>query len=138
MSDQAGQSGNQGKGIQMEGKTMIQRLRERSEVESGFTLIELLIVITILGILAAIVVFAVGTTGSNAKTSACQADKHTVEVAIEAYKAKHSSYPTAPASPFGASQYASLTGTSEQYLKEAPPASEAITWDSNGTVTGSC
>jgi prepilin-type N-terminal cleavage/methylation domain-containing protein len=103
-------------------------MTEHSEPQDkGFTLIELLIVITILGILAAIVVFAVGSTGSNATTSACQADKHTVDVAIEAYKAEHGSYPT---------DYTSdsppLVPT---YMKEQPPASENITWDSNGSVT---
>jgi general secretion pathway protein G len=78
----------------MHAKTTIQRLRERTEVESGFTLIELLIVITILGILAAIVVFAVGTTNSQAKTSACQTDVKTVQTGVEAYAAQHNgSYP---------------------------------------------
>ncbi len=63
--------------------------------EAGFTLIELLIVIVILGILAAIVVFAVGTTGSNAAVSACNADAKTVEVALESYKAQTGAYPAA-------------------------------------------
>ena len=78
----------------MDSKTTLQRLRERSEVESGFTLIELLIVITILGILAAIVVFAVGTTNKDAKTSACQTDVSTAQTAVEAYAAvNNGSYP---------------------------------------------
>jgi len=63
------------------------------EGDDGFTLIELLIVIVILGILAAIVVFAVGTATSDSKKSSCQADKKTLSVALEAYKAKVGTYP---------------------------------------------
>jgi general secretion pathway protein G len=74
----------------------LERLRERREQrgdEGGFTLIELLIVIVILGILAAIVVFAVqNLTGSTAKSS-CGADQKTVESAAEAYKAQLGAYP---------------------------------------------
>jgi type II secretion system protein G len=71
---------------------MLQKLRKGRD--AGFTLIELLIVIVILGILAAIVVFAVGSASTDSKLSACQADKHTLSVALEAYKAKVGTYPT--------------------------------------------
>ena len=47
---------------------MIERLQAKRN-EEGFTLIELLIVIIVLGILAAIVVFAVGSTKSDAAKS---------------------------------------------------------------------
>jgi len=63
-------------------------------IEQGFTLVELLIVIVILGILAGIVVFAVGNLTSGAKTSACSAEKSTISTALEAYKAQTGSYPT--------------------------------------------
>lgn len=73
---------------------MIDRLRDRLDArrQDGFTLIELLIVIVILGILAAIVVFAVGGITNRGQTSACAADKKTLQVAQEAYFAKNSSY----------------------------------------------
>jgi general secretion pathway protein G len=61
-------------------------------IERGFTLVELLIVIVILGILAGIVVFAVGNLTSNAKTNACATEKSTIVTANEAYKANNGSY----------------------------------------------
>ncbi|MGH9269468.1 MAG: type II secretion system protein, partial [Acidimicrobiales bacterium] len=47
--------------------------------ESGFTLIELLVVIVILGILAAVVVFAVGGTGDKGRTAAEKIDVRTLK-----------------------------------------------------------
>ncbi len=71
---------------------ILQRMVAKRE-QGGFTLIELLIVIIILAILAAIVVFAVGNTNSNAIASSCNADAKSVETALEAYKAQMTSYP---------------------------------------------
>lgn len=78
---------------------MYQALRKRvgDHGDDGFTLIELLIVITILGILAGIVVFAVGSSKGDAEANACEADKKTVSTAAEAYKAKNGSYPASTA-----------------------------------------
>ena len=101
----------------------LERLRERRDErgdEGGFTLIELLIVIVILGILAAIVVFAVqNLTGSSAK-AACSADMKSVETAAEAFKAQTGAYPggtyfsgatvTAVADPTGYTSPAGLNG----------------------------
>jgi general secretion pathway protein G len=64
--------------------------------DEGFTLIELLIVIVILGILATVVVFAVGGITDRGQESACDADAKTLEVAIEAYYAQ---YGTAAGTP---------------------------------------
>ena len=61
--------------------------------DEGFTLIELLIVIVILGILATVVVFAVGGITDRGQVSACKADKATIEVAVEAYRAQYTGYP---------------------------------------------
>jgi len=65
------------------------RLGQRQD---GFTLIELLIVIVILGILAAIVVFAVGGISDRGVSAACKTDYKSIEVAAEAYRAKEGTY----------------------------------------------
>jgi prepilin-type N-terminal cleavage/methylation domain-containing protein len=61
--------------------------------DKGFTLVELLIVIVILGILATVTVFAVRGITTQGKTTACAADKKTIEVAAESYMAQNGSYP---------------------------------------------
>jgi type II secretion system protein G len=67
---------------------------QKNLLEKGFTLVELLVVIVILGILAAVVVFAVGGSTTDAKDSACKAEWNSVGSAIEAYRAKTGNYPT--------------------------------------------
>jgi len=65
----------------------------RKAKDEGFTLIELLIVIIILGILAAIVVFAVGSTRSDSVKATCKTDVKSIQLAAEAYKTKNGAYP---------------------------------------------
>ena len=71
---------------------MFEEVRKARAGEGGFTLIELLIVIVILGILSAVVVFAVGGITDRGNLSACKSDVKTVEVASEAYRAQNGSY----------------------------------------------
>ena len=71
----------------------IKRRREAEGLSAGFTLIELLIVIVVLGILAGVVVFALGGVTSKSALAACQADGATVSTAIAAYNAQNTSTP---------------------------------------------
>jgi prepilin-type N-terminal cleavage/methylation domain-containing protein len=65
---------------------MIQRsLEKKRSGQGGFTLVELLIVIVILGILAAIVVLAIGGLKGSSQTAACNAEGKTIETAEDAY-----------------------------------------------------
>jgi general secretion pathway protein G len=96
-------------------------------IEQGFTLVELLIVIVILGILAGIVVFAVGNLTSDAKTSACSTEKSMVNTALEAYKAKKGAYPTGADASDRMTELATVAGF------KTNPTSYEIT-DNNGTV----
>jgi general secretion pathway protein G len=84
---------------------------------SGFTLLELLIGMVILGVMAGIVVFAVGGMNKATAVAACRADYKTVETAEGAYQTQKGS----PASSVG-----QLVGV---WLREAPATS-------NGYVIG--
>ncbi len=69
----------------MEKTTAIEESKSRNK---GFTLIELLIVIVILGILAAVTVFAVRGITDKGTTNACASDKVTLATAAESYFAQ--------------------------------------------------
>lgn len=66
----------------------LKRRRDAGEI-NGFTLIELLIVIVVLGILAAVVIFALGGITGKSQLAACQADGATVSTAASAFEAQN-------------------------------------------------
>lgn len=66
--------------------------RQFRDPEAGFTLIELLIVIIVLGLLTAIVLFALGTFKQDSALGACRADVKQVRTAETAYKLKNDGY----------------------------------------------
>ena len=106
------------------------RLKTRLDAarkDDGFTLIELLIVIVILGILAGIVVFAVGGITDRGDRASCKSDFKSVEVGQEAHFAKLGSY---------AASVTALTVSPNQFLRSAPTNSNyAITTSNTGAVT---
>jgi prepilin-type N-terminal cleavage/methylation domain-containing protein len=78
--------------------------RQPARRPDGFTLIELLIVIVILGILATVVVFAVGGVTARGETSVCASDERTLATAVEAYFGEFETV-TIPATGSGNDRY---------------------------------
>jgi type II secretion system protein G len=102
-----------------------QRFNALRRNQNGFTLIELLIVIVILGILTGVVVFAVDGIQNRGEAAACKSNLSTVQVAVEAYRAKNTSYPTT---------LSQLTASPNKFLANAP-AGVSLASDGSGTVT---
>jgi len=102
-------------------------IEESKGKNKGFTLVELLIVIVILGILAAVTVFAVRGITDKAETNACSVDKKNYETAIEAYFAVNNAYPAVtpavaadPGPPAVAAAPASAAGLVPEFVKSLP------------------
>lgn len=125
---------------------MIGTLRRMHRDERGFTLVELLIVVTILGILAAVVTTSLVGLTATAKTNACAEELRTVQTAMDAMMAKNNivgvnaqaaATNTFTALPTGAG----ADPLSPDYIRQAQTKG-SYTWTASGLVsaaaTGGC
>jgi prepilin-type N-terminal cleavage/methylation domain-containing protein len=94
-------------------------LKNKNLIQQGFTLVELLVVIVILGVLAAVVVFAVGGITNTSKKSACTIEVRTINTATQAFYAQQNRYPTAVEAPTGAGLITFLQSTAGLNLLSA-------------------
>lgn len=96
---------------------MFNAIQRKRDEEQGFTLIELLIVIIVLGILAAIVVFAVGSTRKDSVSASCKTNVKSIQLSLEAQNTKNGEYPDTQAN-------AVATSTNGALLKSWPTSSD--------------
>jgi prepilin-type N-terminal cleavage/methylation domain-containing protein len=100
--------------------------RRASGDDHGFTLLELLIVLVILGVMAAIVVFAVGGMDQASAVTACRSDYKTVETALGAYEGEKGSSATSVNQLVGV-WLREPPGTSDGYVIGIDPSTGNVT-----------
>jgi general secretion pathway protein G len=121
---------------------LMKRARKRSgRNQGGFTLVELLVVIAILGILAAIVLFNISGVSASAACNAMKTDGSTIQDSADLYYNNTGKYPVTggdTATPAGAAGVNIGEITGANLLHQAPPATEAFTYNAspNGTIHG--
>jgi general secretion pathway protein G len=107
----------------------IRRQRAVGEGESGFTLIELLIVVVVMGVLAAVVIFALSGISSKSAVADCNTDAKTVQLAITTFQNQNPTYTSAITSGV-------LTGTNYggPYLQSWPSTGNGYTVSLSGAT----
>ena len=111
------------------------RRRGRSARQDGFTLIELLIVVTIIGIIAALAFPNLRNAMDRAKQKATMTNMRGIGNALEMYSVDHNTYPRGLTDATGAA----LTGLlSPVYMRTVPPTDEWNNpWHVDTNATGS-
>lgn len=121
---------------------IVSQARRRSrQTQGGFTLVELLVVITILGVLAAIVLFNISGVSASAACNAMKTDGATIQSAADLYYNNTTKYPDSvldTATPAATDGVNITELKTANLLHQSPPATEAFTYlaSPNGTVHG--
>jgi general secretion pathway protein G len=66
---------------------------QKSKIKSAFTLVEMLLVVTIIGILAALVIPKIVGRSEQARATAAQADLSSIKTALDAFEVDNGFYP---------------------------------------------
>ncbi len=121
---------------------IVSQARKRSRhSQGGFTLVELLVVITILGVLAAIVLFNISGVSASAACNAMKTDGATIQSAADLYYNNTGNYPDSVAdkpAPLAGEGVNITELKTANLLHQSPPGTETFTYNAspNGTVHG--